>query len=223
MICCIPLLTLPSQLDMGARLAEYKIRVQQALLVYQVGIPDKRSAEEALHWDWKEKLPYFFTVLNYLKATHKNIYYVDYSDYLGKNINDFHFSENPEKVSVQVKTITAFKMEDMLDLKNIPPLAQFKMLSPTAQSPTPGYEIFSTVSTDMPWNYAISVNDQGIINGLGIRIVHSKLPRSQLKIINANYNLASVVRSDNEKHVRFYFFNADNPEEIQISTTVDLN
>ncbi|HSC76400.1 MAG TPA: hypothetical protein VLB90_09225, partial [Pseudomonadales bacterium] len=79
-----PLLALPAQLDWGARLAEYRTRVDNALLAYQVYLPVSADAEKALHWNWQNKLSHLFPVLAELRMQHLNIFTSGAADWLGK-------------------------------------------------------------------------------------------------------------------------------------------
>lgn len=69
-----PLLALPSQLDWGARLAEYRQRVEQSLLSYQVYLPVAEDAEKALHWNWENKVPHLFAVMELLREHRWNVF-----------------------------------------------------------------------------------------------------------------------------------------------------
>jgi len=217
-----PLTALPSQLDMGARLAEYKIRVQQSLLTYQAGIPDKRSAEEALHWNWENKLSPFFSVLNYLKVQKKNIYYGSLPDALGKNIDDFKIQEYTPVLSLRINATDNIARADLLNLKAIATSGTFVSFDAPAGSNIVARQLKAEVVTSGRWTQVLTTNEAGIINGLGIVINHSRLPRSQLKYINADYNLFAVVRNDGAKKVRFYFFNDDDISSVQSSDEVDI-
>lgn len=217
-----PIIALPSQLDMGARLSEYKIRVQQSLLAYQVGIPDKHSAEEALHWNWEAKLPPFFTVLNYLQDQQKNIYYNNLPDILGKNIERLNIQQYDRVTSLVINKTDAITHADLLDLKNITTAGRFASIDIPTVNNIVAYKIKGNMSSPGRWTRILITNEVGVVNGLGIAIEHSKLPRSQLKHINAGYNFFAVVRNDGSVKHRFYFLDGNDTAAVMVSDAINL-
>lgn len=195
MMCCLPLLALPSQLDMGARLSEYNIRVEQSLLAYQVGLPDREAAEDALHWNWENKLPYFFSVWEYLRREEKNIFRSMPVWLLDSTIK--MDTEGADILAVTFKRLRDMPIyqTQLLDLHSIPQAANF-VLAPSANQAISGYKIYTKVDAGLDWNYAIWVNESDVVTGLGIKISPNRLPRGNLKYIKSDYNLYSVVRNE---------------------------
>jgi len=218
-----PLFALPSQLDMGARLSEYKIRVQQALLTYQAGVPDKNAAEEALHWNWENKLTSFFTVLHYLKDQKKNIYCIDYTDALGFPLSNLNIQHLEPVTSLKINKIDSILREDLLDIKNIPGSELFKAFDAPESTNIVAYQISGNVIASTQWTHAVIANESGKVIGLGIAIDHSKLPRSQFKYVNGNYNFFAVVRNDNAEKLRFYFLNGKDVSTALVSEEVSIS
>lgn len=204
LLASLPIFALPSQLDMGSRLYEYKVRVQESLLFYQVGIPDKQAAQDALHWNWEHKLPFLFFVLEELKKRHKNIYYQNPADYLGNSIEKL--SQNwvlvPVMPDVQ-KKIPVYR-NDLLDEVQYPALKTFSAFLPTGDTETVGYTITAKIDEALVWEYAVSTNNKNIINGIGIHIHHSLLPRPSKNFIKRDYNFYAVVRNQDDQTTRWY-------------------
>lgn len=221
-ILLFPILALPSQLDMGARLSEYKIRVQQALLVFQVGIPDKSSAEEALHWNWQNKLSPFFAVLHNLQIHKKNIYYHSLADTLGKPIQTVAIKQHEALTSLHIKKIDRITRADLLDITAIKNTEHFAEYVAPAADDIAAYQVKAYVTTARPWTQVLVTNPEGIVIGLGVFIKHSAFPRSHLKRINADYNLFAVIRNDGSEKCRFYFFDADNKDVAQVSDEITI-
>lgn len=204
LLSCLPLFAFPSQLDMGSRLYEYKVRVQEALLFYQVGIPDKKAAQDALHWNWENKLPFFFFVLEELKKNRKNIYHQNPEKYLGLSLQ--HLSENWKIIplSLNAGKIQPFDQNELLDARQFPALEKFPSYLPEKYTGIAGYKVTANIPDDITWKYAVSVNDKNIINGLGIHIHHSRLPRPDRAFTKRNYNFYAVVRYEKNPNVRWY-------------------
>jgi hypothetical protein len=221
-LCCFPLVALPSQLDMGSRLAEYKIRVQQALLSYQVGIPDKNAAEDALHWNWENKLENFFTVFNYLRTERKNIYSTtDDTTLLGKPLANLDIHNQTPILALQhIKTSTVTR-DDLLDLSTLPAANTFAAFSAASPDDPVAYQLTALVTTQNRWTHALITNESGIVIGLGLAIHHSLLPRSNLKHIGNDYNLYAVVRNDHAGKVRIYFLDSNRIDTAGVSESFD--
>lgn len=192
---CLSLVALPSQLDMGARLSEYNIRVEQSLLAYQIGLPEREAAEDALHWNWENKLPYFFTVWDYLRREEKNIFRSVPVGLLGSAITtDTGHANIPDITLKHLRELPIYQTH-LLDLHSIPQATNFA-LAPSANQAISGYKIYTKVDAGLDWDYAIWVNEAGSITGLGIKISQNRLPRGNLKYIKSDYNLYSVVRNE---------------------------
>lgn len=69
-----PLVALPSQLDWGARLAEYHNRTAQGLLSWMIALPVANDAERALHWNWQQKIEPMQQVLARAEQDQANLY-----------------------------------------------------------------------------------------------------------------------------------------------------
>jgi hypothetical protein len=222
-LCCFPLAALPSQLDMGARLAEYKIRVQQALLSYQAGIPDKNAAEEALHWNWENKLGNFFTVFNYLRMERKNIYSdVDDTALLGKPLANLDLHNQTPVLALQHIKTSIVTHDDLLDLSTVPAANTFSAFSTASPYDPVAYQLTALATTQHHWTHALVTNESGIVIGLGLAMHHSLLPRSNLKHIGNDYNLYAVVRNDHVGKLRVYFFDGSRTDAAEVSEPVTL-
>jgi len=201
---CLPLLALPSQLDMGSRLYEYKIRVQESLLFYQVGIPDKKAAQEALHWNWENKLPFLFFVLEELKKQHKNIYYKNPAEYLGHPLEELDARWNLIPIIPESQQIKPIRKNELLSMAQYPSLEKFSGFSPASNIEIVGHEVTAKIPEGVIWEYAVSTNNENIINGIGIHVHHSFLPRPSKTFIKRNYNFYAVVRYDDNQTTRWY-------------------
>jgi len=200
----LPLLAFPSQLDMGSRLYEYKTRVQEALLFYQVGIPDKEAAQDALHWNWEHKLPYFFYVLEKLKKQNKNIYYENPAEYLGEPLEALSGKWSLSPATLSAEQIMPIKKDALLSAESRLALQQFPWLSPVETIKIVGYQITAKLPEDISWKYAVSVSNENIINGIGVHIYHSALPRPSKNFTKRNYNFYAVIRGETNGPVQWY-------------------
>jgi hypothetical protein len=173
-----PVAAFPSQLDLGSRLYEYKARVQEALLFYQVEVADRQAAMDALHWDWKSKLDNLFYVMNEIKNRNKNVFYNSPARYLGKSIQALTLEYEWESVSLQQKKIRQIGPSDLL------PNTPFTVRK--------AYSFYSDVPEDRDWDYAVRVDEEKIIRGIGTRVKHSQLPRPVKNFSIRKYNLFAV-------------------------------
>ncbi len=204
LLASLPLLALPSQLDMGSRLYEYKTRVQEALLFYQVGIAEKSAAQDALHWNWEHKLPFFFYVLNELEIKEKNIYYQSPAVYIGKPMELLSKKQILKPLTVTAKHFQKIEQRDMLNIIEYPALENFRAFTPTISTDVVGYKMTAYFPGKIEWEYAVHVDENNIINGLGIHIDHSLLPRPTKDFIKRGYNFFAVVRGDGITEKNWY-------------------
>jgi len=200
----LPLLAPPSQLDMGSRLYEYNIRVQESLLFYQVGIPDKEAAQDALHWNWEHKLPFLFFVLEELKKRDKNIYYQNPAKYLASPLDALPAQWNIVPVIPKTEKVKSILKSQLLNREQYPSLQEFPAVLPADNVEIVGYKIIAKMPEEKTWKFAVSVNNKNMINGIGIRVYHSLLPRPSRLFIKRDYNFFAVVRYDNDQPIRWY-------------------
>ena len=211
-LACFPLLAFPSQLDMGSRLYEYKTRVREALLVYQVGIADKAAAQEALHWNWEHKLPFFFAVMSHLEKTGKNIYYQGPYHLLGKPV-DLKMLAKLAPMDVRVESIIPISSTQLLDQREYAIPRSYVSQSGGLAGKNVAFEIRGVITMSNAWKYAISINEQGIVNGVAIRIQHSMLPRPTRNFEYRDYNFFGVVRDDGSQKIRWCLLTDQDPEQ----------
>lgn len=195
-VALLPLLAMPSQLDMGARLSEYNIRVRQALLTYQAGLPEREAAEDALHWNWENKLPYFFIVWSHLEKGKKNIFASEPLSLLGQSAGavwpDHH---EPLQTTIDVLREDPVYQADLLDISGIPEAHSYRR-APETSDQLVGNKVYAKVDARIKWDYAVWLNSAGVIVGIGIRIDHNPLPRGNLNQVNKGYNLFGVIRNE---------------------------
>lgn len=184
-----PVLALPSQLDWGARLAEYRVRVDNALLSYQVYLPVAADAEKALHWNWQGKLPHLFPVLENMRASQRNIFANGAATWLGRplpvvDVPACHW---------RVLRTELFHASDVLDVSAYPNSTPYRV---AVQAPEQeiGRAWYAQLD-ETAWDYGVIADDTGIVRGLLQPVRASVLPRAS----GARYsggNAYGVVRSE---------------------------
>jgi hypothetical protein len=184
-----PLLVFPSQLDWGARLAEYHARVDNALLSYQVYLPVRSDAEKALHWNWQNKLPALFYVLEHLRTDHKNIFFRGQADWLGKPLKPDDAIPECELTVQKTEWIVA---SDLLDVTSYNAATNYNI--PYAQKETLVGQRWYMNAINLQWDYGILVDQTtDTVDGLIQKVTDSKLPRAN-GLIRHSYNAHGVSR-----------------------------
>lgn len=168
-----PVLALPSQLDWGARLAEYRVRVDNALLAYQVYLPVAADAEKALHWNWQGKLPHLFSVLENLRATQRNVFADGAATGLGKPL--------PAASNVPVCRWSVVRTEvlhaaDLLDVAVYPDAGRY-VIATTSPTQKVGESWYGQLD-ETAWDYGLIADNAGIVRGLLHPVRASALPRA---------------------------------------------
>jgi len=189
-----PLLALPAQLDWGARLAEYRTRVDNALLAYQVYLPVADDAEKALHWNWQNKLPDLFPVLENLRASHRNIFTNGAADWLGKTLPATADLPGCQWVLVKQEIIVA---NDLLNVASIAGAEPYVVTATSTEQPL-GQRLYASV-TELEWNTGLVADNNGMVLGLLQPVRSSRLPRFNALIhdsYNNNYNAYGIARLD---------------------------
>lgn len=202
-----PIFAFPSQLDMGARLSEYKTRVEESLLEFRVGIVSRSAAKDALHWNWEHELPFMLSVWPHIREQGKNIFHRHFDNYLGKPVTS---ATAPRKIAIQVQEITPITADDILDLDKYPGASTFDVFKLADPGAVHGYRLRAEVPQTLSWNYALAVDRSQQVIGLGIPIKHGLLPRSTFQYTGNNYNLYGVVRNTRDANpVTWYLFDED--------------
>ena len=183
-----PLLALPSQLDWGARLAEYRTRMDTALLAYQVYLPVTQDAERALHWNWQNKLPYLFPVLENLRASHRNIFTGGAVDGLGKALPVVANLPACQWSLVHQEMIVA---ADLLDVSAITGAGPYVVTATSAEQPL-GQRWYMNVAGP-EWDAGLIADSGGTVRGLLQPVRHSRLPRFS-GVLHGEYNAYGVAR-----------------------------
>lgn len=168
-----PVLALPSQLDWGARLAEYRVRVDNALLAYQVYLPVAADAEKALHWNWQGKLPHLFSVLENLRVTQRNVFADGAAAWLGKPLPVG--SDVPVCRWFVVRT-TVLHAADLLDVTPYPNAGHYAVATVSPASVV-GESWYGQLD-EAAWNYGLIADSAGIVRGLLQPVRASLLPRA---------------------------------------------
>ncbi len=186
-----PILALPSQLDWGARLAEYRTRVDNALLSYQVYLPVAEDAEKALHWNWQNKLPHLFPVLEQLRAQHRNVFANGQADWLGRVLPD---SSALPRCALQIQQRNAVRAGELLDVRTIAGAGAYVALPSLQTHAVAGWRWQLQVDEPL-WDYGVITDQQSQVRGLLQPVQHSRLPRFS-GVRHDSYNAYGVVRSD---------------------------
>lgn len=167
-----PVLALPAQLDWGARLAEYRIRVDNALLAYQVYLPVAADAEKALHWNWQGKLPHLFPVLENLRAAQRNVFADGATQWLGRQL--------PADVDVPICHWFVVRQgqvqkADVLDVNGYPDAARYAVVANAATAVVGEY--WYGQLDEGAWDYGVIADGAGVVLGLLHPVRASVLPR----------------------------------------------
>ncbi len=168
-----PLLALPSQLDWGARLAEYRTRVDNALLAYRVYLPVAEDAERALHWNWQNKLVHLFPMLDYLREHQLNIYADGAVSYLGKPVPSLAGLPACHWALLGQQPVRA---ADLLDVRSIAGTEAWQLPLGSPQQVV-GWRWQADVQ-EPGWDAGLLVDGDGIVRGLLQPVRHSLLPRA---------------------------------------------
>lgn len=188
-----PILALPAQLDWGARLAEYRTRVDNALLSYQVYLPVAMDAEKALHWNWQNKLPHLFPVLETLRVQHRNLFADGAADWLGQPLPASAELPECQWTLVRQETITTGDLlaGDLLNVSAVPDAASYFV----AAAPAPqqiGQRWYADVAEPV-WDVGLVADNSGVIRGLLQPVRNSLLPRYS-GVVHDQYNAYGVAR-----------------------------
>ncbi len=167
-----PLLALPAQLDWGARLAEYRTRVDNALLAYQVYLPVAEDAEKALHWNWENKLTHLFAVLEYLRERQLNIFTDGAAVYLGQPLPETAGLRACQWALVSKNSIAT---KDVLDTRGLTDVEAYRVEADMAQ-PIVGWRWFANVD-EPSWDAGLIADSSNRVRGLMQPVRNSLLPR----------------------------------------------
>lgn len=168
-----PIAALPSQLDWGARLAEYRVRVDNALLAYQVYLPVSVDAERALHWNWQGKLPNLFPVMENLRATQRNVFADGAATWLNKPL--------PTTTSALPRCRWSLIRQepiygrDLLDVRVLPDAQHYIVAA--APDAVVGWRWYASLA-EPAWQFGLIADASGIVRGLLHPVSASLLPRA---------------------------------------------
>ena len=183
-----PLLALPAQLDWGARLAEYHKRVENALLAYQVYLPVADDAEKALHWNWQNKLPYFFPVLENLRASRRNIFTDGVADALGKPLPVIAELPACQWSLVRTEIIVA---ADLLNVSTLASAVPYVVTATSAEQQL-GQRWYLNIAEPV-WDAGLIADGSGVVRGLLQPVHNSRLPRFS-GVLHDDYNAYGMAR-----------------------------
>jgi hypothetical protein len=191
LVILFPLLALPAQLDWGARLAEYRTRVDNALLAYRVYLPVADDAEKALHWNWQNKLPHLFPVLEYLRANQLNIFSDGSAAWLGKPIPDVTGLPACQWSLVRQDKILA---ADLLQVSAIPGAEAYEVTGASPEQQV-GLRWYANMGANVggAWDAGLIADSSGVVRGLFYPVQHSVLPRFS-GLIHDEYNAYGIAR-----------------------------
>lgn len=187
-----PVMAFPSQLDWGARLAEYRTRVDNALLAYQVYLPVAKDAEKALHWNWENKLPHLFPVLERIRRDQLNIFADGKAAWLGKVLPP---TDALRVCDVSVKKQEPIVADELLATVQYPEADKYAVNSLSADA-TVGMR-WQLMIAEPAWDYGLLANGSGVVRGLVQPVSHSHLPRFS-GLLNESYNAYAVARVDGD-------------------------
>lgn len=185
-----PVLALPSQLDWGARLAEYRVRVDNALLAYQVYLPVAADAEKALHWNWQGKLPHLFSVLENLRATQRNVFADGAAQWLGKPLPAVNAAPACHWSQLRTGTLRA---ADLLEVSAFPRAEPYRVPS-TSPAQVVGEYWYGQLD-EVAWQYGLIADSAGVVRGLLHPVRASVLPRASGAKYGAG-NAYGIARTD---------------------------
>jgi hypothetical protein len=191
--CCVfflifPLMALPSQLDWGARLAEYRTRVDNALLAYQVYLPVAEDAEKALHWNWQGKLPHFFPILEKMRTEQRNVFADGAWRWLGQPLPaDAQHLPTCHWSVLRAKPLHA---SDMLDVQPYPQAERY--ITTAAPTAIVGWRWYGNLD-EPAWDVGLVADASGVVRGL-LHATHSSvLPRAS-GLMNGDGNAYGVAK-----------------------------
>lgn len=174
-----PLAALPSQLDWGARLAEYKNRVDQGLLSWVQQLPLRADAERALHWNWQQKVVPMTEVLAQLRAADAG----SYREVLHQNLGQVQpiASQDCSLQHLRVQSVTTRELwpEPVVDS--------------AADSAVVGWRVYAEYAWQAD-DRALLLDDDRRAVGLALPVVHSRLPRANGRF-HTGHNLYGLARS----------------------------
>ncbi|MCC7516982.1 MAG: hypothetical protein IT470_06560 [Pseudomonadales bacterium] len=168
-----PVLAFPAQLDWGARLAEYRTRVNSSLLAYQVYLPAVKDAERALHWNWQGKLPHLFPVLEYLRAHQRNIFADGAAAWLGKPVPSAAALPACQWRSERTELLRA---ADLLDVSQFASAQPYAVTAGTPEQVL-GVRWYGALDA-AAWDFGLIADQAGIVRGLLYPLRASLLPRA---------------------------------------------
>jgi hypothetical protein len=183
-----PLLAFPAQLDWGARLAEYRTRVDNALLAYQVYLPGSADAEKALHWNWQNKLPHLFPVLADLRLQHLNIFSNGAADWLGKSLPVNAGLPACQWALVRQEIIVA---GDLLNVSSVAGAERYVVTATSAEQQL-GQRWYGNIAEQL-WDAGLIADDSGVVRGLLQPVQNSRLPRFS-GLMHDDYNAYGIAR-----------------------------
>jgi hypothetical protein len=187
-----PAAAFPSQLDWGARLSEYRTRVDNSLLAYQVYLPVARDAEKALHWNWENKLPHLFPVLERIRHDSLNIFADGKAQWLNKTLPD---TESMRECAMQIEKQEFIHADELIDVGRYSEAEKYAV---TFAQPTEKVgKRWQMDVGESRWDYGVVANAAGIIRGLVEPVHHSLLPRFK-GVLNESYNAYAVIRTDGD-------------------------
>jgi len=225
----LPALYFPSQLDLGSRLAEYKNRVNIALLSYQLYIPVRSDAHDALHWNWQHNLPYLFYVMDFLRQEEKNIFSMGEDKLLGQNMMAVSSTANSKKLLAENIQHTAISFGDLLNAREF--TYQDNEGALDQQWPTPSAKNESTIATrwnmkipdSIHWDFGLITDQQDNIIGIAKPISHPAFPRGNFKYTGRKYNLYGLSKDKSAEAEKIFLVSRYSEARNEVLFEIDLN
>lgn len=187
-----PAAAFPSQLDWGARLAEYRTRVDNSLLAYQVYLPVAKDAEKALHWNWENKLPHLFPVLEKIRYEKRNIFADGKAAWLDQTQP---LVDTLRECDMRIQKQESITAGELIDVRQYPDAAKY-VVKFTQPDELVGKRWMIDVG-ESDWEYGVVANAAGVIRGLAQPVRNSRLPRFN-GLLNDAYNAYAVTRTDGD-------------------------
>ncbi len=220
---CWPIAALPSQLDLGARLSEYKIRVSGALLAFQVGLPIKSDAKDAMHWSWEYKLPYFFYVWEAIQQQHKSVFIEAWPRYIHQDVKNVLSDYKTTTFDLNGLRKVPVMRDELVNPVEYPYANNHKQLEqqwPQPEQDIVGYKLYATVPDDIDWDFGLISNQQGKVIGLMQPIHYSPLPRANINYRPKQHNGYGVTDNDFKEKVGIILVNSNTKTAYQIEKRI---
>lgn len=198
LVAVFPLAALPSQLDWGARLAEYHNRTAQSLLPWMLELPLAADAERALHWNWQQKIAPMQQVLARAHVEQKNLYLLIPNQALGAKVDN---------LPACTQLFTRSRLLPITEKELWPALMD-------APSLRVGWRLFAQYPWDVADSVALLDGDRKII-GKALPIRHSLLPRVS-GMRHGGYNLYGLTKGESAPEFLIVFRSGSPHCEIEV-------